>query len=151
MYTTLSTALPPPVVTLSPTSGVPTAGQTYSLTCSVETVPHLVVEPNIEWTKLNGRSMVSMSSGYSLPLQFDPLMASHGNLYTCRASIDITDINVSLSGEKSIELIVTCKLPNLYKVTQLKMKSYYFVQYRSLTWQSGGVTVTLCMLGQSLL
>ena len=62
--------------------------------------------------------MVSMSSGYSLLLNSDPLMASHGNLYTCRASIDITDINVSLSGEKSIELIVTCKL---HEITQLKM------------------------------
>ena len=148
---TLSTALPPPVVTISPASGVPTAGQTYSLTCSVETVPHLVVEPNIEWIKLDG-SVVSMSSGYSLLLNFDSLMASHGNLYTCRASVDITDIklNVSFSVERPIELIVLCKLPNLYnKVIQLKMA--YFVQYHSLTWQSGGVTVTLCMLVQSLL
>ena len=133
------------IVTISFTSGVPTAGQTYSLTCSVETVPHLVVEPNIEWTKLDG-SMVSVSSGYSLLLNFDPLMASHGNLYTCRASVDITDINVSLSGEKSIELIVTCK----YNTTENDIL-LFFVQYHSLTWQSEGVTVTLFMLGQSLL
>ena len=131
-HITPSTALPPPVVTISPASGVPTAGKTYFLTCSVETVPRLVVEPNIEWSKLDG-SVVSMSSGYNLPLNFDPLMTLHGDLYTCRASVDITDINVSLSVERPIELIVLCKLPKLYnKVIQLK--TAYFVQYHSLTW-----------------
>ena len=104
----LSTALPPPVVTISPASGDPTAGQTYSLTCSVAVVPHLVVDPSIQWSRQNG-GVVTTSSGTSLPLSFNPLMTSDGDLYTCQASVDITSISVSVSGEKSRDLIVRSK------------------------------------------
>ena len=43
----LSTALPAPIVTISPASDVLTVGQSYTLTCNVMVVPHLVVEPTI--------------------------------------------------------------------------------------------------------
>ena len=43
----LSTALPAPIVTISPASDVLTVGQSYTLTCNV---PHLVVGPTIQWT-----------------------------------------------------------------------------------------------------
>ena len=93
-------------MTISPASGVPTAGQAYSLTCSVAVVPHLVVEPSIQWS----RGVVSTSTGTSLELNFNPLMISHGDHYTCRASVDITDISVSVSGEESRDLIVSSEL-----------------------------------------
>ena len=96
-------------MTISPASGVPTAGQTYSLTCSVVVVPHLVVEPSIEWSRQNG-GVVSTSSGTSLPLSFNPLMTSDGDRYTCQASVDITSISVSVSGEESRDLRVRSKL-----------------------------------------
>ena len=96
-------------MTISPASGVLTAGQTYSLTCSVAVVPHLVVEPSIQWSRQNG-GVVSTSSGTSLKLDFNPLMASDGDLYTCQASVDITSISVSVSGEESSDLRVTSKL-----------------------------------------
>ena len=102
-------ALPPPVVTISPASGVPTAGQTYSLTCSVAVVPHLVVEPSIQWFRQNG-GVVSTSSGTSLPLSFNPLMTSDGDRYTCRASVDNTDVSMPPSGEESRNLRVRSKL-----------------------------------------
>ena len=95
----LSTALPAPVVFISPASGSPTAGQTYSLTCSVQVVAHLVVEPSIEWTRQDG-TVLNASSGYSLQLNFNPLMTSISSLYTCQASVNITDI-VSVTGEAS--------------------------------------------------
>ena len=50
----LSTALPAPIVTISPASDVLTVGQSYTLTCTVMVVPHLVVEPTIQWTKYDG-------------------------------------------------------------------------------------------------
>ena len=96
-------------MTISPASGDPTAGQTYSLTCSVAVVPHLVVEPSIQWSRQNG-GVVGTISGTSLPLSFNPLMTSHGDHYTCRASVDITSISVSVSREGSSDLIVTSKL-----------------------------------------
>ena len=95
----VSTDLPAPVVSISPASGSPTAGQTYSLTCSVQVVPHLVVEPSIEWTREDG-TVLNASSGYSLPLNFNPLMTSNISLYTCWASVHIK----SVAGEASFLL-----------------------------------------------
>ena len=106
----LSTALPAPVVTISPASGSPTVGQTYSLTCSVQVVPHLVVEPSIEWTRQDG-TVVNTSSGYSLQLNFNPLQTSDSNHYTCRASITITG-DISVSGENSSDVVLTSELRN---------------------------------------
>ena len=96
-------------MTISPASGVPTTGQTYSLTCSVAVVLHLVVEPSIQWSRQNG-GVVSTSSGTSLPLSFNPLMTSDGDLYTCQASVDITSMSVSVSGVESRDLIARSKL-----------------------------------------
>ena len=87
----LSTALPTPVVSISPSSGSPTAGQTYSLTCSVQVVPHLVVEPSIEWIRQDG-TVLNASSGSNLQLNFNPVMTSDGGRYTCHASINITGL-----------------------------------------------------------
>ena len=87
----LSTALPAPIVTISPAIDVLTVGQSYTLTCTVMVVPHLVVEPTIH--KYDGTSVItSSSSGTSLQLTFNPIVTADSNEYTCRASIDITDI-----------------------------------------------------------
>ena len=102
-----STALPAPVVSISPASGSPTAGQTYSLTCSVQVVAHLVVEPSIEWTRQDG-TVVNASSGYSLQLNFNPLMPSDITNYTCQASVDVTDV-VFIMGEDSKNLLINSK------------------------------------------
>ena len=58
----LSTALPAPIVTISPASDVLTVGQSYTLTCNVMVVPHLVVEPTIQWTKYDGTVVVTSNS-----------------------------------------------------------------------------------------
>ena len=102
----LSTALPAPVVSISPASGSPTAGQTYSLTCSVQVVAQLVVEPSIEWTRQDG-TMLNASSDYSLQLNFNPVMTSNGSNYTC--SIVIPGVEY-VTGQDSRDIIVICKL-----------------------------------------
>ena len=56
----LSTALPAPIVTISPASDVLTVGQSYALTCNVMVVPHLVVEPTIQRTKYDGTVVVTI-------------------------------------------------------------------------------------------
>ena len=103
----LSTALPAPIVTISPASDVLTVGQSYTLTCNVMVVPHLVVEPIIQWTKYDGTSVItSSSSGTSLQLTFNPIMTLDSNVYTCRASIDITDITLSITSESTWEILL---------------------------------------------
>ena len=104
----LPTALPAPVVSITPASGSPTAGQTYSFTCSVQVVAHLVVEPSIEWTRQDG-TVLNASSGYSLQLKFNPLQASDSDYYTCRAIVTIIGVG-SLSSENSRELLLTSEM-----------------------------------------
>ena len=127
----LSTALLPPLVTISSTSETLTAGQSYSLTCYAALVAHLVVEPSIQWSKESG-GVVNTSSGTSLPLSFNPLMTSDGDLYTCQASVDITSISVSVSGEKSRDLIVRSKLSCCFPTHTFSL----LLQYLSLQWSS---------------
>ena len=74
----------------------------------MQVVPHLVVEPSIVWIRQDG-TQVNASSGYTLQLNFNPLMAMDFINYTCRASVDITG-TLSVSGEHSIDLVVTSEL-----------------------------------------
>ena len=102
-------------MSISSPGGSPTAGQTYSLTCSVQVVPHLVVEPSIEWTRQDG-TVLNASSGSRLQLNFNPVMTSDGGRYTCRASVNIIGL-VFASAEHSRDLILTpdllqCSLNN---------------------------------------
>ena len=107
----ISTALPAPTVNISASSDVLTVGQSYSLTCSVMVVPHLVVEPTIQWSKHDGATVITTSSsGTSLQLHFNSFQLSDGDMYTCTASIDITDIAISVSNVKSKAVIVMSKL-----------------------------------------
>ena len=94
-------------MTISPASGPLTAGQTYSLTCSVQVVDHLVVEPSVVWTRQDG-SQVTATSGSSLLLNFNPLRTSDGNNYTCTATVNVTDV-VTVSGEESRVVVVSSK------------------------------------------
>ena len=95
------------MVTISPASGPLTAGQTYSLTCSVQVVGHLVVEPSVEWTRQDG-SQVTATSGSSLLLNFNPLRTSNGNNYTCTATVHVPSV-VTVSGEESRVVVVSSK------------------------------------------
>ena len=92
------------MVTISPASGLLTAGQVYSLTCSVQVVDHLVVEPSVEWTRQDG-SQVTATSGSSLLLNFNPLRTSDGNRYTCTATVNVPS-EVTVSGEQSVGVTV---------------------------------------------
>ena len=94
-----------PKCAISPASGDPTAGQPYSLTCSVETVPGLVVEPSIQWTREDGPVMDA-----SRPmLNFYHLRTSDGDRYTCSVDINIPE-SMPVSGQAFTDLIVTSKL-----------------------------------------
>ena len=53
--------------------------------------------------------MVTASSGYSLQLNFNPVVPSNITDYTCRASIDVIGV-VSLNGELSRDLMINSQL-----------------------------------------
>ena len=95
------------MVNISPASEPLTAGQTYSLTCSVQVVDHLVVESSVVWTRQDG-SQVTATSGTSLMLNFDPLRTSDGSHYTCTATVNVPSV-VTVSGEESRVVVVSSK------------------------------------------
>ena len=95
-----SITLPPPVISTSeatPTitgvsitaSGTATAGESYSLECTV-TVTGSDDQPTITW--LMGPMSNEITSGAGTTsgmstLTFNPLSASHAGTYTCRATL----------------------------------------------------------------
>ena len=90
-------------VTISPSSGSNTAGETYLLTCSAtlfdpNTLPSGVPSPNFQWSFNDSASLPSgltppatavtssnsTSETYTSTLQFSPLSQFHSGMYTCR-------------------------------------------------------------------
>ena len=74
----------------------------------MKVVPHLVVEPSIEWTRQDG-TVLNASTGSTLQLDFNPLHSSNSGHYTCRATIDIAGI-ASVSGENSRNLLLASEM-----------------------------------------
>ena len=69
-------------------------------------VPHLVVHPTIQWTKHDGATVITTSSsGTSLQLNFNPIMIPDSNEYSCKASINITDI-AAVNSETTWEILL---------------------------------------------
>ena len=71
-------------------SGMSTAGQMYTLTCSVD-VPGT---PSIQWQYSNG-SVVTNGGGITVSagvLTFNPLLTSHGGEYTCQATAETPSV-----------------------------------------------------------
>ena len=97
-----STDLPSPVVSIIQTSGQPTAGQSYSLICSVQTFQTPITTHYI-WTDMSSGQV----SGSSV-LSFDPLRTSDGGQYTCTVTVGECEIQ-SVTGEKSTQLIIASK------------------------------------------
>ena len=102
--------------------GTPSAGESYTLTCTVEVVERLVVTPDVEWLDPDNNvvatggditvgSPETSGTTTTLTLTFNPLLTSHGGEYTCRANITIEKISIiDLSNTDSIDVIVQSKL-----------------------------------------
>ena len=87
-------------------SGSPTAGQSYSLECSISGTSDSATfqwldGPTDNRTQLtsDGSRTVDSTSSVS-QLQFSPLRASHGGQYTCQATV----VGVTVEGTATVEI-----------------------------------------------
>ena len=112
----------PPEPQLAITSSPPMipadAGSMLTLSCAVTVIDGLVNQPTITWLNSadtvitdGAQSSVSLSQmGNTVSLTFDPLRTSHGDQYTCRALLKITEANVNIATNQSFELNVQSEL-----------------------------------------
>ena len=77
-------------------TGTPTAGQTYSLDCSVTGTAD---SATYRWFHSNGTRLPDTSQ-----LEFSPLLASHAGTYTCQATVG------GVVMESSTTLEISCKI-----------------------------------------
>ena len=107
-------------VTGEPAGTAPSAGESYTLTCTVEVVEGLVVTPDVKWLDPDNNVVATGGSitvgspetsgnTTTLTLTFNPLQTSHGGEYTCRAKITIEDISVDVTSSDSFNVIVQSK------------------------------------------
>ena len=91
------------------------SGDELQLTCNVTTVENLVASALVI-VRWSGDSVGSdgviedntTNSGVST-LTFNPLLTSHGTQYTCQAMINISSINVMVTGSGSTNVMVRSK------------------------------------------
>jgi len=98
-YVSLLTALPPPGVSFTASSGQIVSGGQYSLTCIVQVVRFLANQPTVTWLNASGglppRNGITvgqprrLNTITTLRFTIDQLDQSHLGVYTCRACISI--------------------------------------------------------------
>ena len=118
LFIVLVTELSVPVVGVS-SAAATVAGQFLSLTCKVDVVEYLTVNPQVEWRQPDG-SVVTNSGNPSVMFYnnltlnkfFSSLLTSHAGEYWCDASINLTSENQSVLyvyNKKSSPVFVQCK------------------------------------------
>ena len=92
-------------------SGVPTTGETYNLTCTVEAN----VPPTVQWLYCSNGSEVTNGSGITigtqrttvstttLTLSFNPLHTSHGGQYICQSMIGTPASTVNATRNMTVQ------------------------------------------------
>ena len=103
-------------------AAVTEAGQFLSLTCRVDVVEYLTVDPQVEWTQTDGSVVTNTgnpSTGDSvkvmgristLNVSFSPLLTSHAGEYQCKASITIPGLNQTYTSANRTIVFVQSKL-----------------------------------------
>ena len=90
-----------------------TAGEDLVLICSVIVVEHLIAQTivHVEWF---GGSLDSQNSEIehngNYTLTFNPLLPSHGAMYTCQATINISSFDLLKMASDKRNIIVQSKL-----------------------------------------
>lgn len=124
--------LPPPSVTVF-SAPSPTVGQTHTLTCVAVVVEYLIERPMLEWLSIDAVNDVIQSeqinSGSTVSnriLTFAPLHTTHGGIYTCQATINISRVNsTEKRGSIDQSVIVQSKFLLLSVISLLIVWSIY--------------------------
>ena len=86
-------------------TGDPTAAsESYTISCSAEVVPGLVVEPDLNIVILNS-TLASVSNNSVLQHTFSPLRTSDGGSYNCTAIVNIPGAGVTNLTASTVENI----------------------------------------------
>ena len=80
------------------------AGSNFSIYCNFSVTPNLVGDLNVQWLN-SSNSLVSDNSR----LLFPHLLTSHGGNYTCKVTISIPLLNITLAGTGTTTVIVQSK------------------------------------------
>ena len=91
-YNHIFLAPPPPTVRIFHSISLAMAGESLTLTCSATVQEGIGGSPTLMWS----RGAIQQSTGSSLT--FDPLLTSHGGVYTCTARLTIPEAGVDVSG-----------------------------------------------------
>ena len=120
----LFSATPVPVVEIV-TMGMAEPGEEYMLNCTVTVVARLIVSPVITWTKRSANNDISVPPVLmtvsdvmtSLYLRFSSLNTSDAGLYTCEASINVSQIYMVAWSNDTSNLPLESKQCNDYDCT----------------------------------
>ena len=103
---------------MTSSSGTMSPGSSITLTCTVEVVQVLVVQPDIVWTKqaviagsdtaLNTISVPLViydnNTVSTVTLTFNPTNTSDAGQYTCTATVNISAINVTVTNNSMVDI-----------------------------------------------
>ncbi|XP_019851145.1 PREDICTED: neogenin-like [Amphimedon queenslandica] len=114
-------ATPVPVVQIV-SMGIAEPGEEYMLNCTVTVVDGLIVSPVITWTKRSANNVISVPPVLmtvsnvmsSLYLNFSSLNTSDAGLYTCEASINVSQMSMVARNNESWNLRLKITIPFIY-------------------------------------
>ena len=131
-----------------PGPSIGTAGEDLVLTCGVRVVDHLIAQSivNVEWS---GGSLSSGNGVMEYNIQnidgsyisntslFNPLLPSHGGIYTCQAEINISAVNLLKMARNNTNVIVQSKqacmnFMCIYNLKPTNTMYFFTLQFPSL-------------------
>ena len=84
-------------------------GDQQELQCNASVIPHLIVEPTLQWISPDGSTVINSDTGRVLSHIVNVDKTSDAGVYVCRVTVDVVDI-ISVTSESSITLTVYSKL-----------------------------------------
>ena len=108
----------PPLAVMVDYNGTMSIGSFLTLSCEVEVVEGLIVQPDIVWTKRavsdgDGNSIISVGAvrtDNTLTLTFTELNTSDAGDYTCTAAINVIIINLSVTNSSKLDIRIQSEL-----------------------------------------
>ena len=106
-------------------NGTMSIGSFLTLSCEVQVVEGLIVQPDIVWTKRavsdgGGNSIISVEqvrTDNTLTLAFNKLNTSDAGEYTCTAAVNVSVINLIVTNSSKLDIRTQSELSFPYKLT----------------------------------